>query len=135
MNFGKVRFTRKEIDSAEEEMHRTKQPLSSIKRSSIAIGLTCNKTGTQYFCGYHKGFNLGLLNTYDGGETYIFDTIQIPPWLLDAIDTPFEAEARKVSLEWSVARNLDDGYFAMLDMEEPLSDLRRRIAEARRPPS
>lgn len=127
----KITFSREEIDAAEAEMHRDRKIISAVARDGINVGLTANKTGTQYFCGYAEGFNLGTLNTYDGGETFVMDGLQIPPWLLDAIGTPLEAPARKVALDWSVSRVLDDAHFEMLDVDGELNELRRRISAQR----
>lgn len=124
-------FSRDELDAAEAEMRAGRVILSSVARGGLTVGLTANKTGTQWFSGYREGFFLGVLATWDAGETFRLDSLQIPPWLLDAAGTPLEAEARQAARDWSVARMLDDRHFAMLGWEGELEALRRRIAAAR----
>lgn len=124
-------FSKDELDAAEAEMRAGRVILSSVARGGLTVGLTANKTGTQWFSGYREGFFLGVLATWDAGETFRLDSLQIPPWLLDAAGTPLEAEARQAARDWSVARMLDDRHFAMLGWEGELEALRRRIAAAR----
>lgn len=128
---GRVRFRREDLDAAEAQMHAARRILSSVERDGLTVGLTANKTGTQWFSGYHRGFFLGVLDTRDRGETFRLDGLHIPAWLLAAIGTPLEEEARSWSRKWSVARTLDDRHFAMLEWDDELDDLRRRIAEVR----
>lgn len=128
---GRVRFRREELDAAEAQMHAARGIVSSVERDGLTVGLTANKTGTQWFSGYHRGFFLGVLDTYDRGETFRLHGLHIPAWLLAAIGTPLEEEARSWSRQWSVARMLDDRHFAMLEWDDELDDLRRRIAAVR----
>lgn len=51
-----TRFSCEEMDAAETEMHRDHKTLSSIQRAGLTIGLTTNKTGTQWFSGYYPRF-------------------------------------------------------------------------------
>lgn len=127
-----VRFSKAEIDQAIDEMHRTRQTISSVSREGFGIGLTQNRFGTQFASAYVGDLWVGLLAIAGDGSGIV--QVNLPPPVLMAVGTEFHDRAKAIAAQESILRasQADDDAPGLEDHDDDIGELRDDLRQAGR---